>query len=219
MSGKMSSAIRGPTDGDPCSPMPVLVQNPDGSISQGVPPGYKEKRIQRSPRVGFTTNGLLWGELEPEAVGEELMFLHARHERLFHALLTAQLVVEICFCLVWIQNRVKTLAELDLVYGVNKIPPTLFVFWLAFTTNALLDIVYFMIAASCLESKKPSRYRIFAIVSILTMIAQVLLIYINKFNTLIFFLRLLCHIHAKFLSTLAQNMTLQGDPDLEEEWF
>ena len=49
---------------------PILIQNPDGTIAEGIPPGYKEKSPRQSPRIGFGQDGLLWGELEPEALSK-----------------------------------------------------------------------------------------------------------------------------------------------------
>ena len=58
----------------------VLFQNPDGTLSEGVPPGFKDAPLRVPTRIGFSSNGLLWGELDTLALREDVLYLHHKHQ-------------------------------------------------------------------------------------------------------------------------------------------
>ena len=67
---------------------PLLFQNPDGSLSQAIPPGFREAPLRVSTRVGFSAaSGLLWGELDGPSLAEEVEWLFERHLRVFGGLI------------------------------------------------------------------------------------------------------------------------------------
>merc|ERR1719316_1819183 len=69
--------------------VPIFLENPDGSMLEGVPPGYKDPTPPRSPRG---IHGQPWGVLPVGlddldnangiTLAEEVDFIYGRHERL-----------------------------------------------------------------------------------------------------------------------------------------
>merc|ERR1719160_2140661 len=72
--------------------IPIMVENPDGSMSEGVPPGYKEKTPPRSPRSAGMDG--MWGSLDAAGVHDELLVLQQRHQRLFVMLIVLQFLAD-----------------------------------------------------------------------------------------------------------------------------
>merc|ERR1719321_1699984 len=93
--------------------IPILVENPDGTMSEGVPPGYKEKTPPRSPRG---LSDALWGDIDANGIEEELHMLHTRHERLFITLLALQFAAEVSFDSLFILRQRHALQEVEAIY-------------------------------------------------------------------------------------------------------
>merc|ERR1719321_806729 len=74
---------------------PVFVQHPDGSLSEGVPPGYCEPTPPQTPRSHAAE--------ATAAVNADIVRVLARHELLFLLLLLLQIIVEITFELMHIR--------------------------------------------------------------------------------------------------------------------
>merc|ERR1719272_2038579 len=86
------------------------------------------------------------------------------------------------------------------------------VFWSIFSAQVSYSIVYYIIAIAALYTKRPRAYRLFASWSLLGIGTLVLLAYIDEFNLLIFFLRLLAYIYGRFFQGLTASLMLLPQP-------
>jgi len=195
--------------------VPIFLENPDGSMLEGVPPGYKDPTPPRSPRglngqpwvlpVGLddldTANGL--------TLAEEIDFIYGRHERLLGSLLLVQFLLELAYNFVYILHSEPSIIEVVTLYRNNISRRSAeVIFWTMFGTQAAYAVGYYCVACYALWVKRPHAYRAFANWCLVGIAAQVFLAYINKFNLLVFFLRLLSYIYAKFLQNLSLSLQL-----------
>jgi len=194
--------------------VPIFLENPDGSMLEGVPPGYKDPTPPRSPRsmnrqpwdlpVGFDdmdVNGL--------TLAEEIDFIYGRHERLLGSLLLVQFLLELAYNFVYVLHSEPSIIEVVTLYRNNISRRTAeVVFWTMFGTQAAYAVGYYCVACYAIWVKRPHAYRAFANWCLVGIAAQVFLAYINKFNLLVFFLRLLSYIYAKFLQNLSLSLQL-----------
>merc|ERR1719409_1187760 len=74
--------------------------------------------------------------------------------------------------------------------------------------NLAYGLVYYSVGALALWADRPRYYKMFATCGLIGIATQMLLAYINKFNLLIFFLRLIAYVYAKFLRNMAQTLSL-----------
>ncbi|CAD7950924.1 unnamed protein product [Amoebophrya sp. A25] len=189
--------------------IPILIQNPDGSIAEGRPPGYVEKGPRRAAaRLGFAHNGLLWGELGAETLGSELGFLYQRHETLFLGLLLTEFFAEIGFFIVYWHNWPQAVEELTVVYGRFRREGVETSLMVAFWLRLVYTVGYYAFAAIVVTTRKPDAFKCFASYSLVGIVLELGVTYLNKFNLVVFFLRLLSYLYSKFLRSVAQHMAV-----------
>merc|ERR1719160_519400 len=82
------------------------------------------------------------------------------------------------------------------------------IFWFIFVLQVTYSVAYYIIAGIAMWTKRPKQYRLFANWSLVGIVSLVLLAYVDKFNLLIFFLRLLAYIYARFLQGLTASLLL-----------
>lgn len=188
-------------------PIPIMVENPDGSMAEGVPPGYKEKTPPRSPRLPFTDDGL-WRDLDAAGLQEEISLLHSRHEKLFITLLLLQFFCEGVFNVLYVVHVKAAVEEVRSVYRNVSVEHLQTILWSIFVLEVIYCVAYYSLAVAAVWTNRPRYYRMFATTCLVGILGQVLMAYVNKFNLLIFFLRLLAYIYSKFLRQLAAHMEL-----------
>lgn len=199
--------------------VPIFLENPDGSMLEGVPPGYKDPTPPRSPRG---LNGQPWvlpvgiDDLDAAnglTLAEEVDFIYGRHERLLASLLLVQFLLELAYNFVYVLHSEPSIIEVVTLYRNNISRKTAeVVFWTMFGTQAAYSVGYYSVAIYAIWVKRPHAYRMFANWCLVGIAAQVFLAYINKFNLLVFFLRLLSYIYAKFLQNLSLSLQLLPQP-------
>jgi len=198
--------------------VPIFLENPDGTMLEGCPPGYKDPEPPRSPRSmnrqPFDFQGL--DDLDGAnalTLAEEIDFIYGRHERLLGSMLLAQFLLELAYNFVYIMHSEPSITEVVQIYQGNITRRTAeIVFWTMFGTQAAYAVGYYCVACYALWVKRPHAYLAFANWCLVGIAAQVFLAYINKFNLLIFFLRLLSYIYAKFLESLSLSFQLLPQP-------
>lgn len=184
--------------------VPIFLLNPDGSMVEGIPPGYKDATPPRSPR-----RDTFW---DPALV-EEFEYIYSRHEKLFLSLLLIELVVEVTFNLMYAYYAEYSIHEVALVYHMFGQHTLKILFWVMFALENVYCLTYYVLGFSAIYTNKAKVYRYFATVALAGVLGQVLLAYMNKFNLLVFFLRLMAYIYAKFLRRLLQNLQLMPQPE------
>mmetsp|Transcript_89110 Transcript_89110/g.191207 ORF Transcript_89110/g.191207 Transcript_89110/m.191207 type:complete len:196 (-) Transcript_89110:73-660(-) len=179
---------------------PVFVENPDGSLVQGVPPGYAEKTPPGTPRQHPAENG--------QALRVDIMRVLARHEAIFLSLLALQLCVEISFETMHVKYREDALFELTLVYPAVGLPRLRLLYWLIFAGEAVYFMAFFVLGVLAAFRSKPRMYQRFAAVALVGTLGQLPLAFLNRFNLLVFFLRFISYAYARFQSNLLQGIGL-----------
>jgi len=182
-------------------PKPVFLLNPDGSLAEGIPDGHKEQTPPTTPRwEGLALGG---GDLSAEF---EQVFV--RHERLFLSLLLMEFATEVSFNIMYCYYAEYSVREVSLVYHSLTLYGLWVIFWTLFALEICYMMVYYGLGALAIWKGRPKLYHGFAVVALAGILGQVLLAYMNKFNLLIFFLRLMAYVYAKFLRNLLQSMLL-----------
>mmetsp|Transcript_6483 Transcript_6483/g.11089 ORF Transcript_6483/g.11089 Transcript_6483/m.11089 type:complete len:201 (+) Transcript_6483:161-763(+) len=189
----------------PLFPGPVFVQNPDGSIAQGIPPGFQEPSAPGTPRLGG-------GDMNFNTLSADIVRVLARHEAVFLALMVMHLAVVCSFQYIELQYEEDAVTELTLIYP-DLSPSTIrSLHWLAFVGEASYSIAFFGLGVVCACMAKPALYARFALVALIGTLGQLPMAYLNRFNLLVFFLRFLSYAYARFLCNLLRTIdTLRGD--------
>jgi len=183
------------------SPVPIFLENPDGSMAEGIPPGFKDATPPRSPRM----QGVGWWD---ENMALEFEYIYSRHEKLFLSLLLMEFVVELTFNVMYVYYAEYSVREVSLVYHGFELRSLWIIFWVLFGAEIAYCFFYYGLGFMAIYKNRPSYYKYFAHVALLGILGQVLLAYMNKFNLLVFFLRLMAYIYAKFLRNLLQSLFL-----------
>lgn len=191
---------------------PLFLTNPDGTMSEAIPPGYKERTPPRTPRSGFIPD--LFGDGDGLNVTEEYVYLYSRHERLFASLLCMQFCLELGFIGLSVYNAEYIIQEIFILYHPSgaSLSSLRNVFWGVFIMDAVFFCIYYGLGANSVISARPKNYEWFSNICLVGIMGQVSLAYLNKFNLVIFFLRMLGYVYAKYLKTLSQSMELLGQP-------
>lgn len=184
---------------------PVFVSQPDGNLSQAMPPGYKDQTPPGTPRFGPGDAPLAWAD---EGLLAEFEYIFMRHEKLFLSLLLMEFVVEAVFNVMYIYYASYSVHEVAHVYQTLSIHTLWVISSVLWISEITYCAVYYSMGFVAVWSTKPHYYAWFASVALVGIFGQVLLAYMNKFNILVFFLRLLSYIYAKFLRNLLQSMNL-----------
>lgn len=180
---------------------PVFLEQPDGSLAQGVPPGFREEDAPSTPRQHLN---------EPVAalLNVDIVRVLARHETLFLSLLLLQLIVEAVFETIHIKYREDALFELSLIYPSLSKPVICALYWMAFVGETAYCFAYFGLGVLAAFKSKPALYQRFSTVALIGTLGQLPLAYLNRFNLLIFFLRFISYAYARFQWNLLHGIGL-----------
>mmetsp|Transcript_114795 Transcript_114795/g.357559 ORF Transcript_114795/g.357559 Transcript_114795/m.357559 type:complete len:193 (+) Transcript_114795:230-808(+) len=182
------------------APAPVFVQNPDGSLAEGVPPGYEERAPPGTPRRRAAD---AFAAMSPDVVR-----VLARHETIFLCLLLLLLVVELTFEVIHIRYHEDAIFELCLVYPSLTRGAVLVLFWLVCATETIYDLAFFCLGVVAAFKSKQRLYQRFSTLALMGTLGQLPLAYLNRFNLLIFFLRFISYAFARFQWNLLQGIAL-----------
>jgi len=194
----------------------IFLENPDGSITEASPFTYSAEKLKGVlGRSGFIDASD--SEEHPgsgidslsRGLYQEVEFLYTRHERVVFLLLFTLLSFEILYDVVYVVRMDASVVEFLAMYNwhVSKKSAEL-IFWSVFVLQIMYSMGYYIIAFAAMWTKRPKMYRLFANWSLVGIVTLVLLAYIDKFNLLIFFLRLLAYIYARFLQGLTASLLL-----------
>merc|ERR1719443_647240 len=184
---------------------PVFLQQPDGSLAQGVPPGYEEPRPPSTPRQRFfQADGV--GSISADLVG-----VLARHDSLFFSLLLLQLVVECGFEVMHLRHREEAVIELSLWYSTASPWLLRCLYYMASGAEFAFSLAYFAIGVLAVVQGNPKHYHTFSTVALIGTLAQLPLAYLNRFNLLIFFLRFIGFAYARFQCNLLHGLHISSD--------
>jgi hypothetical protein len=192
---------------------PIFLENPDGTITEAIPSDYKSDKMKSRGRLNDAndsdgSNGSMSDALAA-SMYQEVDFLYSRHERVLLLLLFTQFALEVLYDVVYVVRMEPSVQEFLAMYHwpMEKRVAEM-IFWFIFVLQVTYSVAYYVIAGIAMWTKRPKQYRLFANWSLVGIVALVLLAYVDKFNLLIFFLRLLAYIYARFLQGLTASLLL-----------
>lgn len=191
---------------------PIFLENPDGTITEAIPSNQKDKcksTSNRNSAEGDSDGSNESSEAAAASMYQEVDFLYSRHERVFSILLLTQLMIEADYDFVYIHRMKEDLLVFMEMYNYRiqqKVAEG--IFWTIFVVQLIYSVIYFCIAGTAMYTKLPKQYQLFANWSLAGIVGLVFLAYVDKFNLLIFFLRLLAYIYSRFLQGLTASLLL-----------
>lgn len=196
---------------------PIFLENPDGTITEANPTRTENRKL-RSAAEGRTSGnedgsdvGSSASETPASVLHREVDVIYWRHERMMMLLLGAQLLLEVLFNYVYVSRMWSSVDEFMSLYAwhqsyATKVAVVLFQFVFAF--QIFYSITFYFLATIALMTRKPYHYRVFVFWSAVGIVLQALLAYIDKFNLLIFSLRILSFIYGRLLQSLSTSLQL-----------
>jgi len=200
---RLASNLLASAKGGKDEPSAVFVSQPGGNMSFGTPAGYKEKTPPGTPRLDGIA--LAWAD---DGLIAEFEIIFMRHEKLFLALLIMEFAVEAVFNCMYVYYAKYAVHEVAHVYQSLSMHTLWMIVGVMWFGELSYCAVYYSMGFLAVWATKPYYYQWFASIALVGIFGQVLLAYMNKFNILVFFLRLLSYIYAKFLRNLLQSMSL-----------
>jgi len=179
---------------------PIFIENPNGSLVQGVVPGYLEQTPPGTPRLHEREISL--------TLNVDIVRVLARHETLFLSLLLLQLLVEIAFQSMHLKYSEDAVFELSLIYPSFSRTLTSIMFWIAFVGKCLFSLSYFCLGVMAAFTSRVVLYHRFATVALIGTLGELPLAYLNQFNLLSFFLQFISYAYARFHVNLLQGVNI-----------
>jgi hypothetical protein len=213
----------------------VVVENPDGSLVEGMPSGFKHSTPIPSPPRSPRT-------LSFAATGMDLLDLFHRHEKVFLWLLLITIVVDSIILaeelttlfaafqtmgkaggVQWSHKIGETLPYLEsqlgskLSGGEANMRQTFPVFPPSWTLTSatvvcsfdfIFCVIFFLSGFVAYVSKKRKSYTWFATIACCTLIWQVVLSCVDKLSLVLFLFRLACFTHTRFMGDLMDDIAL-----------
>lgn len=192
---------------------PIFLENPDGTIAEAIPTKTENRkcRAAQSANEEGSDAGSSASETPAAVLHHEVETLYWRHERMMMLLLVSQFALEVLFNFVYVSRLGSSVEEFLSIYAVRQ-HLAMGVAFAFFRAILVLQIVYsftfYCLAVIALATKKPDHYRVFVFWSFVGVVFQALLAYIDKFNLLIFSLRILAFIYGRLLQSLATSLQL-----------
>lgn len=192
--------------------VPLFLENPDGSITEASPfdsmKGMRGKSACGDASDSDMNSGSVTDTLAA-GIYQEVDFLYTRHERVLFLLLFTLFSFEVLYDVVYVVRMDASVVELLSMYN-NRLSKNAaeITFWSIFVIQVMYSMGYYLVAFAAMWTRRPKIYRMFANWSLGGIVALVLLAYVDKFNLLIFFLRLLAYIYARFLQGLTSSLIL-----------
>lgn len=193
---------------------PIFLENPDGTITEAIPSTHKDAKSKgrgNGRNVDGDSDGSNGSLTEAAAASmyQEVDFLYSRHGRVFALLLIAQFLLEVLYDTVYVVRMGPSVLEFVAMYNYRIKPKAAeIILWAIFGMQLVYSFVYYVIACVAMYTKQPKQYQLFATWSLVGIVALVFLAYVDKFNLLIFFLRLLAYIYSRFLQGLTASLLL-----------
>ncbi|CAJ1361530.1 unnamed protein product [Effrenium voratum] len=192
----------------------VYLENPDGSISLGLPPEMRLPSPPNSPRGrsrDFAFMADVWGgggALPSGPPPSPAVF--QQHERMFSLLLVLELVVEIFYVSLLCRAARHSVFEVAAAYRALPLESLWTLFWAQLAMQMAYLKLYFCTGFTAAHKHKPRLYAWFSNVALSGIVIQVLFSYMNKANILVFALRLFSYVYARFLRSMLLQIAMHA---------
>jgi len=213
----------------------VVIENPDGSLLEGMPSGFKHLTPEASvPHTPRTLNFAL--------TGVDLVDLFDKHERIFLVLLLVSVFADAVIIteefttvlgallqmqsrshgeVQWSSNLGSILPFMDRGSDVSlsdtrirqtfSVFPPHWTFTWAFACSwidLLVCLLFFMAGFFAYVSKQRRAYTWFSTIACVALVWQVLLSCVDKLSLILFLVRLACFTHARFMGDLMDDIAV-----------
>ncbi|CAE7188313.1 unnamed protein product [Symbiodinium sp. CCMP2456] len=197
----------------------VYLENPDGSLSLGLPPNMRLPSPPSSPRAGPRSD--IFGDLDPigglgarsARTVSPAVFQH--HERLFTGLLVVELALEAAYLGLMLHCSRHSVQEVASAYQALPLQTLWTLFWAQLGFQLAYLKLYFCMGFSAANKHKPRLYAWFSNVALTGIVVQVLFAYMNKANIVVFALRLFCYVYARFMKGMLHQLLLNPPAELD----
>mmetsp|Transcript_18499 Transcript_18499/g.33384 ORF Transcript_18499/g.33384 Transcript_18499/m.33384 type:complete len:201 (-) Transcript_18499:49-651(-) len=181
----------------------VIISKPDGSLSQGIPTDYVSETTTERSTIDISYAVDL---LQDDTV-TEVVEIYCRQRNVFLALLSIQLVVEVCltFCEVLYLNY--AMDQMEEVYGTTD-KTTIYLFWCVLGLFICFAVFYYGLGFYSTLSMKLRWLVIFSYLCIAGIGAQMMAVYLHKFNFILLFFRLVIYVYARYMVSLISSILL-----------
>eukprot|EP00743_Colponemidia_sp_Colp-15_P005566 GILK01005987.1.p1 GENE.GILK01005987.1~~GILK01005987.1.p1 ORF type:complete len:298 (-),score=44.76 GILK01005987.1:370-1233(-) len=212
----------------PGSCVQIILENPDGTFYQGIDPHAKPP--ESSPQEGsdtsspssvdsssnHITSSIASDDLpfrltigyDSDFLLEDIFNIYRRHSSLFVSLLIGQLALEVVFHILFVMYAKAVLAEVSTLYPLRDSGVLKLVLWGSFVVNLLYNVVYFATGIWGATNKNPQHLRSFAFLAMLGILGQMMMVYFNEFNLLLFFMRLIAYVYSRFLLSILLSVAM-----------
>jgi len=202
-------------------PAPIVFENPDGSVSLGLPPGVSLPSPPRSPRQ-LVSSGAAEALLRSPADFVDIEARFRRHLRYFSVLLFAELLIDSLFSVLYASSAQHSVYEVSLV--CRNVPMSMLraIFWGLFLVEISYLKAYYGFALTALHKNSMRSYAWFSSTAMIGIISQVLFAYMNRLNIIVFMLRLCSYVYSKYLRKQLEQASIlpfvarQADPLVEQ---
>lgn len=205
MSSRPASSVlsddSGDENADEKSPkIPLVFENPDGSLHHALPSGtrYKRPAPETPPHERLGRDWVFW---DPELM-RQIEIIYAKHEKAFIMFLFLQFLLENSFNALLIKHREGTLKEIARAYPFITDEHVGIMFWLTVGIATVFAAFYYVVACFAVYERRSMYMRVFSDLAMIGILGQVMFAYINRFNLILFFLRFIVFSYSRFLLSI-----------------
>jgi hypothetical protein len=175
----------------------LVLKNPNGTLSQAIPTDNKSERTSViSSHVSIEANQ-----------ADDLVENWLKHRNFFIVFLTVELLLEAMFSVFEVIYSGSAISDLHDVYGTDA-PEITYLYWSLFIANIVYAVVYYTFGYYSIWSRQVKTLQYFSYYALIGILGQVFLAYLHKFNLLVFFIRLLIYVYARYIIGMLTNILL-----------
>lgn len=180
----------------------VVISRPDGSFAQGIPTDYVSEAASERSTIDYSH---VVDMLQDDTVSE-VVEIYIKQRNIFLTLLTLQLIVEVFltfFELFFFDFAIEQMKEVYGSFGGAR-----YLFWSLLGLFLLFGALYYWLGYYSALTMKLKWMSIFSYVCIGGIGAQMLAVYLHKFNFLLLFFRLVIYVYARYMVSLISSILL-----------
>jgi len=203
----------------------VIVENPDGTYFQGVPAKLRkgaytaEEGKDGNLFENYPRNRILYivdddeiavysGFQQLPVVVDDFLELYLRHARYFTVGLVVLMFIEIGLWVLGYMDRTEAVAQLMVTYNTNAQSELMTLYMTLLYTEIGYIVIYYILGYLAVYKRSVKLYSWFATFSLIGLIFEMILAYVNRFDIFIFIMRFIAFIYSRFLNQLLVSLLL-----------
>jgi len=204
----------------------VIVENPDGTYFQGVPAKFRKGPLtqEEGKEAGnlfenYPRNRILYivdddeiavysGFQQLPVVVDDFLELYLRHARYFTVGLVVLMCVEIFLWVLGYMDRTEAVAQLMVTYNTTAQSELMTLYMTLLYCELGYVVIYYLLGYLAVYRRSVRLYSWFATFSLVGLIFEMILAYVNRFDIFIFIMRFIGFIYSRFLNQLLVSLLL-----------